>query len=492
MNKKISAGIIAAFLCFSCCFTAELFADELQKYIISGIITDKSDESPVEDVKILITGDKEISEKSDIFGYYQIEEIEAGAYLEVTPSKEGLQFFPETLKISSLNSNRTINFTASPELSAHKDAQNADGKESSPASVPVIISPSDKKTVQQDAYVLSSPPSGVSKVQPEYVSETKPFFAAGKEPENGKSGQDKPVFDLNGKVSYYASGLVGVRVMINNDRKLMTTTDVNGYYSFKGLKSGKNYTVKFIRDGYMFDPPEYEIIDGRQDFVINAQASVSTYKISGKVAEGRNAVEGVNVKIVSGNDSFNVYTDRDGFYEIDNLHYGKTYFVTALKDGTVITPQKVTVNKLDNDRTINFNAVVQKFSISGAVKDFDGQPVKNAQIEFRTTFDTFKAMTDSKGKYIIEDIPMALTYTIVASKEGFESSEPFVIESLEKDRKINFEIKNISKKDKSKNRERMKFSDGENENETFKKVSGEKKVSRKSRAASARALAKKE
>ena len=492
MNKKISAGIITVFLCFFCCFTAELFADDLQKYIISGIITDKSNETPIEGVEILITGDKEISEKSDVFGYYQIEEIEAGAYLEVTPSKEGFEFFPESLTISSLNSNRTINFTASAELSADADAQNGAGKAGSAPPVPVIISPSGKKTVRQDAYVLSSPPSGVSQVQPEYVSETKPFFAAGKEPENGNAGQDKPFFDLNGKVSYYASGLVGVRVIINDDRKLMTTTDVNGYYSFKDLKSGKNYTVKFIRDGYMFDPPEYEIIDGRQDFVINSEASVSTYKISGKVLEGRNAVEGVNVKIVSGKDSFNVYTDRDGFYEIDSLHYGKTYFVTALKDGTVITPQKVTVNKLDNDRTVNFNAVVQKFSISGAVKDFDGQPVKNAEIEFGTTFDTFKAVTDSKGKYNMENIPMALTYTIVAGKEGYESSQPFVIESLDRDREINFEIKNISKKDKPKKTEKMKFYDGETEGETFKKISKEKKISRKSRAVSARALAKKE
>ncbi|MCL2144817.1 MAG: carboxypeptidase regulatory-like domain-containing protein [Endomicrobia bacterium] len=438
MNKKIFAGLTAAFFCFSACFPASAFA---QQYAISGTVSDKNDDSPLEDVEIKISGDRNISQTTDGFGYYRIEDLDGGSYLEVSAVKDGWALSPEIFKISSLKSNRTINFTASQE-SDQKTRQASKSKSASASSK--SASAAGKSSAGSDVPVLAKPASGVSHAQPTYVSETKPFFASS---QNSKTAQEKndgvpkPFFDLSGKVVYYSSGLVGVKVMINNDRKLITTTDVNGYYSFKGLKSGQDYTVVFSRDGYIFDPAEYKIDGGYQDFIINAEASAGKYVISGKVSEGKIGVEDVNIKIISGVDEFSAYTDGEGNYSVDGFSHGSNYFITASKEGVMVTPPKVIINKLDNNRTVNFSAVVQKFSISGTVTDFNGELLKSANIEIRTTFDTIKAVTNAKGKYVVDNMPMALTYTMTAEKDGYIPSESFVIETLDKSREVNFKIR---------------------------------------------------
>jgi hypothetical protein len=417
--------------------------------MISGIITNKNDDSPIIDAQVRISGDKEFLERTDIFGYYQIENIDAGMYLEITAAKDGMIFSPEILRIASLNSNRTINFTAvyeDPE--DNLKPQEPKYPSASRKTSTVIVSPSGRSSNPEDVHVISKPANGVSQPQPEYVTATDSFFDSSQRAKVSSREKDslpaKTTFDLSGKVIYYASGLVGVKVIVNDNKKLMTTTDINGYYSIKGLKSNQNYTVKFIRDGFTFNPSEYKIVDGNKDFVINTEATTGKQNISGRIAEGKNGIENVLIKIISGVDEFTAYTDNDGKFSVKGLAYGSNYFITASKEGVLVIPPKVTVNKLVSDRVINFKATVQKFSIIGTVRDYDGKAVKNAKVEAKTVFDTFKTVTNSKGRYIIEELPMALTYTLTANKEGYSPSEMIVIESLDKNKEINFQIKKES------------------------------------------------
>ncbi|MDR1194971.1 MAG: hypothetical protein LBL00_00670, partial [Endomicrobium sp.] len=293
MNKKVYIGIMLVCFCFSCLFPVRLPA-ELQQYMISGIITDKNDESPLRDAEVRVTGDKEFSVKTDIFGYYQIENIDAGTYLEVTAHKDGVKISPSILRIASLSSNRTINFSSVSE----KSEDNSRSKKVSQSAT----SQQNKNSENENVRTIAKPASGVSQSQREYVTAVNSLFASGQDLE--KTSEQEPVppskttFDLSGKVVYYVSGLVGVKVVVNDDRKLTTNTDINGYYSIKGLKSGQDYTVKFIRDGFTFDPPEYTIVNGNKNFTVNAEASVSKRKISGRITEGKNAIEGVSVKII--------------------------------------------------------------------------------------------------------------------------------------------------------------------------------------------------
>ena len=460
MIKKFNTLLLAVAFSFSCLHPGLVFADA--QYRVSGIVSNAADDSPIRNAEVKIIGDRELTEKTDVFGYYQIDGIDNGSKIEITAYKEGLSMSPEVFRIQSLTSDRTINFSASESDSRIEEssmeanispAVPAEPQPKAERQSTVVVSPSRASSGNSSSNVpvLAKPVTGVMSTQPTYVTETKPFFSA--PPENQQSVNKpqsvqqkadtgpKAFFDISGKVVYYASGLVGVRVMINNDRRFMTTTDVNGYYSIKGLKSGQDYTVSFSRDGYAFDPNDYSIENGNHDYIINAEASISKYKISGKVIENRNGVENINIKIISGVDEFTAYTDTNGYYEVDGLTHGNNYFVTAYKEGVLINPPKLIVNKLDNNRTINFSAIVQKFSISGTVTDFNGDPVKGAEVEFKTTFETLKATANSKGKYILENAPMALTYSAIAGKEGYSYSQAFVIESLDSDRELNFQIK---------------------------------------------------
>ena len=502
MNKKIFTGLAAVLFYFSACFAVNLFADA-PRHTISGTVTNEADGSPLKDVDITVSaGEEDFFDKTDVFGFYQIESIDAGLYVEVSAVKEGFVISPDILKVPTLNSDRTINFTASPARENRQTSRQQDVPVI-PKPDPVVVSasgmpqdtpalPKQTPTVvpvskmSQDTPVLPKPVSGVTQKQPEYVTEVKPFFASDSGASKDVSASPKPVrgvtqkqpehisetrplfasaetsktaaqkndapaktsFDLNGKVIYYASGLVGVRVMINNDRRLMAATDVNGNFSFKNLKAGQDYIVSFSRDGYAFSPSEYKIIYDNRDVFINVEASASRYKIHGRVVDGKYGVEGVDIKIISGVDEFSAYTDNEGTFVIEDLPHGNNYFITASKEGVAITPSRVVVNKLDNDRAVNFTAAVQKFSISGTVTDFNGDILKNAEIEIKTTFDTVKTVTNTKGKYIFENMPMALTYTLTAGKEGFVSSLPFVIEMLDRNREINFQIKQSAKKEK--------------------------------------------
>ena len=150
MNRKIFAGLI--FLFFSVCFPVSLFSEN-QQYVISGMVTNKGDDFPVRDAEIRISGDKETSERTDIFGYYHIEGLDAGSYIEVTAVKDGVTITPDIIRIASLNSDRTINFTAV-----------------LPKSAPAEASRPGKSPGASGDSVLPKPARGVSPIQPEYVA----------------------------------------------------------------------------------------------------------------------------------------------------------------------------------------------------------------------------------------------------------------------------------------------------------------------------------
>ena len=255
MKKIISVFTMFTFVC-TAVFTPAAYSQA--QYTVSGFVKDKSGIG-IHDVEIRVNGDIGLSMKTDSTGYYRFDNISNGSKIEITATKDGMSISPAVFKINALNSNRTVNFRSAQSLGS-----------ASADNVPTI----------------PKPVTGVTQTQPTYVQETKSFFASDdKQPPKQTSSTPKSLCELSGKVTYYASGLVGVRVMINNDRKLMTTTDVNGYYSIKGLKTGSEISVSYSKDGYEFNPSEYSILTRNEDITLNVSAKASTYKISGVVTE---------------------------------------------------------------------------------------------------------------------------------------------------------------------------------------------------------------
>ena len=413
MKKIISVLTMLIFLC-TAVFTPVSYANA--KYTVSGFVTDKSGIG-IQEVNIRVSGDISLTKKTDSTGYYRFDNIANGTKIELSASKDGMSLSPAVFKINGVNSNRTVNFRA---------AQNV--RNSSSAGVPTI----------------PKPVTGVTQTQPEYVKETKSFFSSDQNQQSKPSQSvSRSSYELNGKVNYYAAGLVGVRVMINNDRRLATTTDVNGYYSIRGLKPGNEIIVSFSKDGYEFNPSEYSVVTRDEDVTIDVAAIASLYKISGVVLENKRGIAGVLIKVTDGVDEYEVESDDLGYYEVDKLPYGRNFLITANKDGVVLTPLKSVINKLDSNRSINFSGVVRKFNVGGKVSDAEGKSIKYASVVFKTNYDTHKIITNSKGAYLFENMPSDLVYTAIVQKDGYADSEPLVIAELQKDITIDFKLDKI-------------------------------------------------
>lgn len=412
MKKITSVVTMLAFLSVSVfMFTSALYADD--KYTVSGFVTDKSGIG-IQDADIKVSGDISLARKTDSTGYYRFDDIANGAKIEISASKAGLSLSPAVFKINEINSNRTVNFRAA------QSAGSADA-----GNVPTI----------------PKPVTGVTQAQPEYVRETKSFFSSeDQQPAKQTVSSPKASYELNGKVTYYAAGLVGVRIMINNDRRLSTMTDVNGYYSIKGLKPGSEIIVSFSKDGYEFNPSEYSIITRDEDITIDVSALASLYKISGVVSESKRGIEGVSIKVTDGVDEYAVETDDRGYYEISGLPHGRNFLVTANKEGVVLTPLKSVISKLDGNRSVHFNGVVRKFNISGKVSDAEGKAIKYSSVFLKTNYDTHKVITNSKGAYLFDNMPSDLSYSVTAQKDGYKDSDASVIAELQKDVTLDFKL----------------------------------------------------
>ncbi|MDR2191934.1 MAG: carboxypeptidase regulatory-like domain-containing protein, partial [Endomicrobium sp.] len=360
--------IFCVFLLYPMFFFVPQICAQEKYYSVSGFVTNKAG-AGVSGVEITISGKVQDSRYTDPTGYYFFDGIPNEAKIEISAKKENFTLSPSIFKISSINSNRTINFKAAK-----------------------IVSKKTEKSETPSAADLK------------------------------KTDSEKPLYEIKGKINYYASGLSGVKVSINADKNLVALTDVNGNYSIKDFTpTGKN-VLTFSKEGYRFNPEETDLSHITQDFTVNAEAIIETFKISGVVSEGKNFIKGVSVKITNGIEEFNGTTDEKGYYEIGKLPYGNNFLIIASKEGVVITPLKVVVNKLISDKTANFNANVRKFKVSGFVTDDNDEPVKKANVILRMPEESITAETDSNGFYEFNSVPSFLYLTLQAVKSGYEDS----------------------------------------------------------------------
>ncbi|MDR1695943.1 MAG: carboxypeptidase regulatory-like domain-containing protein [Endomicrobium sp.] len=107
MKKLLSLcfALLAAVLISPVCFA--------EGFQIMGFITD-AEGNPLSDVAVKITGDADLTEKSDPLGYYKFENLKKGLRLELSVDAPGYKFKPEVHKIKKLNSDEYADFEVQP------------------------------------------------------------------------------------------------------------------------------------------------------------------------------------------------------------------------------------------------------------------------------------------------------------------------------------------------------------------------------------------
>jgi hypothetical protein len=233
---------------------------------------------------------------------------------------------------------------------------------------------------------------------------------------------------ISGGVVIQGNGpLANLKIYLNDGVSNIDSvlTAVDGSYSFYA-NGESNYNIKpETTQGYTFIPAQRTINNLSSDYPgQDFTASLNLYKIRGTISTTSGGLDGVTIVLSNGNTAL---TSGGGKYE---------FLVTAFGDYTV-TPQRTGYNfkvsgAIDSliyhilgDSTLNFDASLQKFKISGFVYDA-GSPLNGATVVLSgSTIST--VTTGADGKYEFQNLDALGSYSVAPSTvTGAGSGKTFV------------------------------------------------------------------
>jgi hypothetical protein len=233
----------------------------------------------------------------------------------------------------------------------------------------------------------------------------------------------------------FVGELVEIRVNLYNAGANNETFEVKVTYDTSDIDTklvesmlpGNSTSLMFTWNTTGVDPASYEITAEAMLATdldpLNNKKTASAYvnpplgNIEGIVKDANTDSPIAGVTVTAG--TYTNTTNADGYYEISDVPAG-TYTVTASKDGFQ-TASKTGIGVVAGQATnLNFTLtpLPTNGNIAGIVSDAStGNPIEGANITTNGYFD----ITDANGHYNISSIP-AGTYTVTASKDGYESS----------------------------------------------------------------------
>ena len=360
---------------------------------------------------------------TDAGGAYQFTVLSAGIAYTVTASKSYYDFTPSSQTFGIPGNNETnINFTATRQaytIGGHvlDDAgQGVDGIQvalTNEAGTTLGTS----LTVNGGNYSFANLPAGFGyTVTPGANS----FFTFPPLSTSLLSGNLS--LDFNGVRRLYAisgraldgtgSGIGGVTVNLSGSRSASTTTNSSGAFSFPGLPAGGNYSVTPPTTSfYTFTSQSFTNLIGNQSATLTG--TLRQYSITGRITEGANGLEGVNV-VLRGSSQATATTDSSGNYTFANLNAARNYTVAPSKTHYVFTPSNLVFNNLGSDVNADFSGLFRYF-ISGRALDNAGRGVAGITVTMTGSL-SGATVTAGDGSYSLAVAPLG-NYTVTPSIE---------------------------------------------------------------------------
>lgn len=385
-----------------------------QRHTISGKVLDW-DGTPIKDANISTDFDDPIYayDYTDATGAFELL-VTAGTY-HVSIYKSGMPSLPD--QVVTTPPNQTVNFTYPRRYTIRGTVRNYDGALVQDVYVSTSWSDPMHTSAETDAsgaYTLTVTAGtfniGASKTgypDPEDRQVTVPPDATGVDftfpqpyPISGT------VRDENGQPVAGATVYGGVNSV---------TTAADGTYTT--LAAAGDHSVSASKDGYQSAssvlvpvPPAVTSVD----FVL----LIKNQTITGRVTDSQglplaDAYVSASSITCRSSGSGSTRTKADGTYTLA-VPVG-TYHVKASKDGFIPTPSELV--KLPSAAQVNFTLEPLAYTIRGAVKDSQGQPVKNAWVYASACGLSYGANTDATGAYTLA--VSANTYSVYASKSDY-------------------------------------------------------------------------
>lgn len=257
------------------------------------------------------------------------------------------------------------------------------------------------------------------------VSNTTLFDFDGKALPSLNSFRDNTEGTTKGIISGIVTGengnkIVGAEVVLNiNNKEYVKTTDKYGRFFMNEIEASYNNSVTVSKDGYNSSTKVFNVV---QDEVSKIEVILGSGSVQGKIIdENNNPIEGAEVYTVIGEKKFSTISKADGTYILGDLPAGNNYKINVEIQGYESTcANNIKVNLGENTNGINFKLIINSGTISGVVKDIEGNAVSDVTIiAIGNNNKEYKALTDKSGQYKIEYMEIGDKYNVTATKEGY-------------------------------------------------------------------------
>ncbi|HKR02020.1 MAG TPA: carboxypeptidase regulatory-like domain-containing protein [Pyrinomonadaceae bacterium] len=164
------------------------------------------------------------------------------------------------------------------------------------------------------------------------------------------------------------------------------------------------------------------------------------YTISGRITSGTAGLDGVTVTL-GGSQHGTMTTNESGNYSFA-VTVGGSYTVTPSKKFYVFTPASYTFSNLSGDRTAGFNAALMNFTISGTLKDEQGNGLAGWSVTLKSSAGdsaTRVLTTTTGGAFAFADVPAGFNYTITPSGTSIYAFTSQGINALEQNQVLAFQ-----------------------------------------------------
>ncbi|MEO7659077.1 MAG: carboxypeptidase regulatory-like domain-containing protein, partial [Pyrinomonadaceae bacterium] len=212
--------------------------------------------------------------------------------------------------------------------------------------------------------------------------------------------------------------IFGATVNITGVPTAVTTTDLNGFYTFGLLTSGNNYSVSVTVTNYIF------IAQVANNLVKNVRLDFSpvVYSIGGQINGCGSATSGVAINLTDGKILART-TDGSGNYSFANLPAGRNYTVTPSLASFAFTPQNAVFTNLMANQSANFTSRPTAVSISGKVTSPGGLALRSVIVSLIDSQGARQFTTTSSfGLYSFNGIPSGQSYTLTAASKRYRFS----------------------------------------------------------------------
>ncbi|MGE5339894.1 MAG: hypothetical protein ACM3SY_00280 [Candidatus Omnitrophota bacterium] len=363
-----------------------IFTGTIIPYTISGVVKDTSG-TPIPDVTMIGLPE---NPKTDPTGKYTAT-VPCGWTGKVTPTHACYTFEPPSTSYSNVTSNQTTNYTGT--IISYTISGTV--KDTSGNPIPDVIMnglPGNPKTDPTGKYTATVPCGWSGKVTPTHACYT---F----EPPSTSYSNVMTNYTTNYTgtiIPYTISGTVKdtngnpISDVTMNGLPGPPKTDSTGKYTGT-VPCGWTGTVRPTKTCYTFNPSSktYSPVTSRQ--TTNYTGSIRTYTISGVIKDQNgNPIPDVVMNGLPGNPK----TDSTGKYSVTVL-CGWSGKVTPTHACYTFAPPSTSYSNVMTNYTTNYTGTIINYTISGVIKDRDGNPISDVTV----TDLPGDPKTDATGKY---------------------------------------------------------------------------------------------